>query len=91
MSGGGRRDRNWRGWKIWITENLDLITENRVPGGSYGKESACYAGDLDSVPGSGRSPGEGIATQLQYSCLENPVDGGAWWAKPHGVTESQTS
>ena len=50
----------------------------RIPGGSDGKESACNAGDLGSVPGLGRSPGEGNGNQLQYSCLENPMDRGAW-------------
>ena len=48
------------------------------PGGSDGKASAYNAGDLDSVPGSGRSPGEGNGNSLQYSCLENPTDRGAW-------------
>ena len=48
------------------------------PGGSDGKESVCNAGHLGSVPGSGRSPGEGNDTPLQHSCLENPMDGGAW-------------
>ena len=52
--------------------------------------SACNAGDLGSIPGSGRSPGEGNGNPLQYSCLENPVDGGAWWATVHGVTKSWT-
>ena len=52
--------------------------------------SACSAGDLGSIPGSGRSPGEGNGNPLQYSCLENPMDGGAWWATAHGVTKSQT-
>ena len=47
------------------------------PGGSDGKESACKAGDLDSIPGSGRSHGEGNGNPLQYSCLENLMDGGA--------------
>ena len=56
------------------------------PGGSDGKESAYDAGDLISVPGSGRSPGEGNGNPLQYCCLENPMDGGAWWAAVHGVT-----
>ena len=51
-----------------------------LPGGSAGKESAYNAGDLGSVPGSGRSPGEGIGYPLQYSFLENPMDRGAWWA-----------
>ena len=52
--------------------------------------SACNAGDLGSIPGSGRSTGEGNGNPLQYSCLENPMDGGAWWATVHGVTKSQT-
>ena len=47
-------------------------------GGSDGKASACNAGDLGSIPGSGRSPGEGNVNPLQHSCLENPMDGGAW-------------
>ena len=54
------------------------------PGGSDGKESACSAGDLGSIPESGRSPGEGNGNPLQYSCLENSMDIGAW----HGVAES---
>ena len=54
------------------------------------KASACNAGDLDSIPGSGRSPGGGNGNPLQYSCLENPRDGGAWWATVRGVTKSQT-
>ena len=60
------------------------------PGGSEVKELACNAGDLGSIPGSGRIPGEGNGNPLQYSCLENPMDGGAWWAAVHGVPESQT-
>ena len=59
-------------------------------GGSEVKESACNAGDLGSIPGSGRSPGEGNGNALQYSCLENPMDGGAWWATVHGVAKSRT-
>ena len=55
-----------------------------------GKVSAYNAGDQGSVPGSGRSPGEGNSNPLQYSCLENPMDGGAWWAPVHGVAKSQT-
>ena len=55
-----------------------------------GKESACSAGDLGSIPGSGRSPGEGNGNPLQYSCLESPMDRGAWWATVHGVAESRT-
>ena len=52
--------------------------------------SARNAGDLGSIPGSGRSPGEGNGNLLQYSCLENPMDGGDWWATVHGVTKSWT-
>ena len=48
------------------------------PGGSDSKASACNEGDLGSIPGSGRSPGEGNGKPLQYSCLENPMGGGAW-------------
>jgi len=60
------------------------------PGASEGKESTCNAGDLGSIPGSGRSPGEGNGYPLQYSCLENPMDRGAWWATVHGVAQSWT-
>ena len=60
------------------------------PGGSDGKESACNAGDPGSTPGSGRSPGEENGYPLQYSCLENPIDRGAWWATAYGVAKSQT-
>ena len=59
-------------------------------GGSDGKESARNAGDLGSIPGSGRPTGEGNGNPLQYSCLENPMDGGDWWATVHGVTKSRT-
>ena len=58
--------------------------------GSEGKVSTCNAGDLGSTPGPGRSPGEGNGHPLQYSCLENSMDGGAWWATIHGVTKSRT-
>ena len=54
------------------------------------KASACNAEDLDSILGQGRSPGEGNGNPLQYSCLENPMDGGAWQAAAHGVTKSRT-
>ena len=54
------------------------------------KESACSAGDLGLIPGSGRSPGEGHGYPLQYSCLENPMDRGAWQATIHGIIKSQT-
>ena len=55
-----------------------------------GKKSACNAGDLGSIPGLGRSPGEGNSNPLLYSCLENPMDRGAWRAAVHGVTKSRT-
>ena len=58
--------------------NQDGVTEGDLPGGSYGKASVYNAGDLGSIPGSGRSPGEGNGNPLQYSCLENPMDGRAW-------------
>ena len=60
-------------------------------GGSDGKESACNAGDLGPIPGSRRSPGGGNGNLLQYYCMENSVDRGAWWATVRGVTESDTT
>ena len=61
-----------------------------APGGSDSKESACNAGDLGSIPGSGKSPRVGNGNPHQYSCLENSVDRGAWWPTIHEVTKSQT-
>ena len=69
---------NWGGSRGWWG----------FPGGSDGKASACDAGDPGAIPG--RSPGEGNGTPLQYSCLENPMDGGAWWATVRGVAKSRT-
>ena len=60
------------------------------PGSSAVKASACNAGDLGSIPGSGRFPGEGTSNPLQYFCLEKPLDGGAWWATVHVVAKSWT-
>ena len=57
---------------------------------SDSKESACSAGDWGSIPGSGRSPGEGNGNPLQYSCLKNPRDREAWWAAVYGVAKSWT-
>jgi len=68
---------------------IDFISW-RFPGGLDSKVSAHDAGDPGSMPGLGRSPGEGNGNPLQYSCLENSMDGGAWWATVHGVTKSQT-
>ena len=60
------------------------------PGGSDGKESACSAEDLGLISGSGRSPGDGNGNTLQYFCLENSMDIGAWWAIVNGVAKSRT-
>ena len=63
------------------------------PDGSAGKESTRNAGDkgdMCSIPRLGRSPGVGNGNPLQYSCLENPMDGGAWWATVHGVEKRGT-
>ena len=59
------------------------------PGSSVGKESACSVGDPGSIPGLGRSPGEGNGNPLRYPCLENLMDRGAWWAAVHGVAKSR--
>ena len=59
-------------------------------GGSDGKASACNEGDSGSIPGLERSPGEGNGNPLQYSCLKNSMDRGAWWVTVHGVTKSWT-
>ena len=60
------------------------------PDDGDGKESACKAGDLGLIPRLGRSPGEGSGYPLQYSCLENSMDRGAWQATVHGVAKSLT-
>ena len=60
------------------------------PGGLDSKEAACNAGDLGSIPGFGIFPGEENGNSLQYSCLEKPMDRGAWRATAHGTTNSQT-
>ena len=70
--------------------NLLFILNLDFPGTSDGKESACNVGDLGSVPGSERAPGERNGNPLQYSCLENSMDRGARWAIVQGVTKSQT-
>ena len=59
---------------------VKMLGPEGFPGGTDGKVSARDAGDLGSIPGSGRSPGEGQGNPLQYSCLENLIDRGAWWA-----------
>ena len=67
-----------------------LSTDGDFPRGSDSKESICNAGDPGLIPGSGKSPGEGHGNPFQYSCLENPVDSGAWLAIVHGVTKRKT-
>ena len=79
-----------RGWESDGEGLMYSIHNQGFPGGSEVKASACNAGDLGSIPGSGRSPGEGNGNPLQYSCLENPMDGGAWWSTDHGVSKSRT-
>ena len=74
-----------------VLSNLLMCYNGSFPGGSGSKASACSAGDLGSISGSGRSPGEVNGNPLQYPCLENPVDGGAWQATVHGVVKSWTT
>ena len=76
---------------IWVLKMSRIfIPKLGFPGDSDGKESACNVGDLGLIPGLGRSPGEGTGNLLQYSCLENPMDRGAWRARVHGVIKSWT-
>ena len=75
---------------IFLTQKFNQGLLNCFPGGSDGKASACNAGDPGSIPGSGRSSGEGNGNPFQHSCLENPMDGGAWLATVHGVAKSRT-
>ena len=72
------------------SDNLNDCLAQGFPGGSVGNESTCSAGDLGLIPGSGKSPGEGHGNPLQYFCLENSMDRGAWQAPVHGVTKNQT-
>ena len=90
----------WKSALSWIflplspllfTSLLSLaICKAAFPGGSEVKASACNVGDLGSIPGSGRPPREGNGSPLQYSCLGNPMDRGAWQATVHGVAKSRT-
>ena len=73
-----------------VLHSHSVVYIHDIPGGSDYQASAYHEGDPASIPGSERSPGEGNGIPLQYSCLENPVDGGAWWATVHGVAKSQT-
>ena len=67
----------------------NAICYQRFPGGSDSKDSVCNVGDSGLIPGLERSPGEENGNLLQYSCLENPGDRGAWWATVHGVTKER--
>ena len=87
----------WAGSCMWDFGTLGRDTGWRYKSGSYqqgfpsgsdGKESTCNAGDPGSIPGSGRSPGGGSGNPLQYSCLENSMDRGAWWAIVHEVADT---
>ena len=68
----------------------DLLIHINIYGDSVVKNPPANSGDTGSIPESGRSPGEGNGNSFQYSCLGNPVDGGAWWATVHGVAQSWT-
>ena len=93
---------DWEAWRAAVhgaaksqTWLSNWTTNNRVepkglPCSSNGKESACNTGDPGSIPGSGRSSREGNGSPLQYSCLENPMDRGAWQATVCGIAKSQT-
>ena len=80
---------SYPGVKI-ILHNLVLFFRSKCGNGSEGKEAVCDVGDPGSIPGLGRSPGEGNGNPLQYSCLEIPMDRGAWQATVHGVAKSWT-
>ena len=88
-------------WHVYKKENEIKKTKNKndftylslfwgFTGGSDSKESPCNAGDSGSICGSERSPGEGNGNPLQYSCLENSMDIGTWWATVHGFIKNQT-
>ena len=87
-AGKGTKSQIWKylEWKVKDLELNSVCSE-----GSASKESACNAGDLGSIPGSGRFPGGGHDNPFQHSCLENPMDREAWWATVHGVTKSDTT
>ena len=72
-----------------LSSGFSMYSIMGFPGGSEGKASACSAGDLGSIPGSGRSPEEGNGNPLQHSCQENPTNRAAWQAEVHGVARNQ--
>ena len=71
-------------------QSIEFTPSEGFPGDSVVKNPPANAGDLGSIPGSGRSPGEGNGSPLQYSCLEKPKDRGTWWTTVQGVTKNQT-
>ena len=76
-----------------LAKSLNISIKEKFkgfPGGSAMKNPSANAEDLGSIPGSGRSPGEGNGSPLQYSCLENSMDRGAWWVTVHGIAKSWT-
>ena len=91
----GHKESDMTEWQIWAelkSRRASMCPALKgFPGGSDGKESACSAEDAGSIPGLGRSPGEGNGSPLQHSCLENSMDKGAWRDMVHGVEESNTT
>ena len=85
----GRQEQNTSAFQKAIVWG-EVGGKEGFPGCSDSKQSACNAGNLGSISGLGRSPGERKGYSLQYSCLENPMERGAWWATVLGVTKSQT-
>ena len=81
---------SWVGKISWRRDRLPIPVFMGFPGGSDGKASTCNPGDPGSIPGLGTSPGGGHGNPLQYACLENSIDRGAWWATVHGVAKSWT-
>jgi len=81
--------------KLWLYLHIEIvggffflhICTDGLPWWLSGKEPICHAGDMDLIPGWGRSPGEGSGNPLPYSCLESPMDRRAWQATVHGVTK----
>ena len=96
LPGESHGQRSLVGYSPWGRKELDIIEQltlsavNGLPWWLSAKESARNVEDPGSVPGLGKSSGEGNGNPLQYSCLENPMDRGAWWATVHGVAKSQT-
>ena len=82
-------------WALYLAIPIHFIIKSSLQsyilGGSVSKESACNAGDGDLIPESERSPGEGNGNPLQYSCLVNSMERGAWWAKVMGSQELDTT